>query len=262
MCRSYSRPRRPAARTRPAGYFDLFRNSALVGKDSHTWLRNTVVTSYDDHDQVRKGEYKARFCADQDGPALALAALALNVATLGIPCIYYGSEQALDGRGGPPAGDRYIREAMFGGEFGAFRSHASHVFDEDHPLYRALTELLKLRRREPALRRGRQYLRETSGDGVHFGLPTGFGNRLRGLVAWSRILADHELLCAINTDPAATQTAWITIDAGLHRPGDKLTCLHHTGAGSHNAVQVDDRNGCAVRLSLPPGGFSVYGRMS
>ena len=28
----------------PSGYFDLFRNSALIGKDSHTWLRNTVVT--------------------------------------------------------------------------------------------------------------------------------------------------------------------------------------------------------------------------
>ena len=244
----------------PAGYFGLFRNSAQIGKDTHTWLRNTVVTSYDDHDQVRKGEQKARFCADPDGPALALAALALNATTLGIPCVYYGSEQALDGRGGPPAGDRYIREAMFGGEFGAFRSRGRHVFDEDHPLYRALAELLNLRKREPALRRGRQYLREISGDGVHFGFPTGYGNPLRGLVAWSRILADHELLCAINTDPIATRTAWITIDAGLHRPGDKLLCLHHAGAGPHNAVQVEARNGCAIEVSLPAGGFAVYGR--
>ena len=39
----------------PAGYFSLFRNSELIGKDSHTWLRDTVVTSFDDHDQVRKG---------------------------------------------------------------------------------------------------------------------------------------------------------------------------------------------------------------
>jgi glycosidase len=249
-------------RADPATYFDLFRNSALIGKDSHTWLRNTVVTSYDDHDQVRKGDEKARFGADPDGPALAQALLALNVTTLGIPCIYYGSEQALDGRGGGAAGDRYIREAMFGGEFGAFRSRGRHVFDEDHPLYRTLAELLKLRRREPALRRGRQYLREISGDGVHFGLPTGFGNRLRGLVGWSRILADHELLCAINTDPTDTRTAWITIDAGLHRPGDKLTCLHQTGQGPHAALEVEERNGCAIQVSLPAGGFAVYGRVS
>ena len=39
----------------PAGYFALFRNSELIGKDSHTWLRDTVVTSIDDHDHVRQG---------------------------------------------------------------------------------------------------------------------------------------------------------------------------------------------------------------
>ena len=39
----------------PAGYFALFRNSELIGKDSHTWLRDTVVTGIDDHDLVRQG---------------------------------------------------------------------------------------------------------------------------------------------------------------------------------------------------------------
>jgi glycosidase len=99
----------------PSEYFDLFRNSLLVQKDSHTWFKNKVVTVYDDHDQVRKGEHKARLCADADGRKLALAALALNTLTLGVPCVYYGSEQYLDGEGG---NDRYIREAMFGGDFG------------------------------------------------------------------------------------------------------------------------------------------------
>jgi glycosidase len=246
-------------RADPAGYFALFRNSALIGKDSHTWLRNTVVTSYDDHDQVRKGDNKARFCAEPDGPALALAVLALNATTLGIPCVYYGSEQALDGRGSGEGADRYLREAMFGREFGPFRSRGRHVFDEDHPLYQGLAALLALRGREPALRRGRQYLREISGDGVHFGLPTGFGDRVRSIVAWSRILADRELLCAINTDPATPQTAWVTIDAGLHREGDQLTCLHHTQPGPHAPLPVTSHNGKAVLLTLPPGGFAVHG---
>ncbi len=244
----------------PAGYFALFRNSALIGKDSHTWLRNTVVTSYDDHDQVRKGRDKARFCADSDGPTLALAALALNVTTLGIPCVYYGSEQALDGRGGGEGADRYLREAMFGGEFGAFRSRHRHVFDEDSRLYRALADLLALRRREPALRRGRQYLREISGDGQQFGLPTGFGGRLRGVVAWSRILADRELLCTINTDPAESHTAWVTIDAGLHRPADQLSCLYHSQPGSHDPLTVEERNGTAVLVNLPAGALAIHAR--
>jgi glycosidase len=84
----------------PTEYFALFRNSLQVDHESHTWFRDRVVTSYDDHDQVRKGSNKARFAADPEGRALAAAALATNVTTLGIPCIYYGSEQCFDGRGG------------------------------------------------------------------------------------------------------------------------------------------------------------------
>ena len=81
-------------------YFDLFRNSMLVQKESHIWFRNKVVTLFDDHDQVRKGGYKARFCAgDPAWPRLLLNVLALNATTLGIPCIYYGSEQGFDGEG-------------------------------------------------------------------------------------------------------------------------------------------------------------------
>jgi glycosidase len=243
----------------PNGYFDLFRNSALIGKDSHTWLRNTVVTSYDDHDQVRKGPVKARFCADADGKVLALAALALNVTTLGIPCIYYGSEQGLDGSGGGENADRYIREAMFGGEFGAFRTRDRHVFDTSHPLYRELATLLAVRRQELALRRGRQYLRPISGDGQTFGYPIAFGDgRVRSVVAWSRILADREVLCAINTDPAARQQSWVTLDAGLHGVGDTLQCLYASDPGARGPLVVSDRNGRSVWVELPPGGVAIY----
>ena len=78
-----------------------------------------MVTSFDDHDQVRKGNNKARFCADPNADKVVLNVLALNATTLGIPCIYYGTEQGFDGHGD---NDRYLREAMFGGEFGPFES--------------------------------------------------------------------------------------------------------------------------------------------
>ena len=102
----------------PEQYFDLFRNSLLVNKESHVWFRNKVVTLFDDHYQVRKGERKARFCAGD--PAYArqvIAVLGMEATTLGIPLLYYGTEQAFDGEGG---NDRYIRECQFGGDFGAF----------------------------------------------------------------------------------------------------------------------------------------------
>src|SRR5215831_5986412 len=184
----------------PSDYFDLFRNSLLVRKDSHVWFRDKVVTSVDDHDHVDQGEQKHRFCAG-GFQSLALAVQALNATTLGIPCIYYGTEQCLDGAGGGDSSDRYIREAMFGGEFGAFRSRGRHVFDENQRVYRELANVHELRRKQLALRRGRQFLRQISGNGVDFGFPQRLGGRMRSIVAWSRIFDDDELLCAVNTDP-------------------------------------------------------------
>jgi hypothetical protein len=150
--------------------------------------------------------------------------------------------------------DRYVREAMFGGGFGAFRSRGRHVFDEAAPLYVATAALLALRRAEPALRRGRQYLREISDDGTTFGPPTGFGGPVRSVVAWSRVLDRREVLCAINTDPVLERTAWVTVDAGLHAVGDTLESLHDDTSAS----AVEARNGRAVRITLPPAGVAVY----
>jgi len=242
----------------PRGYFDLFRNSELVQKDSHVWFRNKVVTMFDDHDQVRKGNDKARFCARDDGDALVLSALALNAMTMGIPCVYYGSEQGFDGQGG---NDRFIREAMFGGEFGPFRSRQRHGFREDHSVYRELAQIHALRRERLALRRGRQYLRAISGNGLDFGFPETIGGQLRSVVPWSRIFDDREVLLAVNTDPRQARTAWVTIDDSLNRAGDHLTCLYSTDGGQVGKdVTVEARNGKAVLLTVPAAGVAAYGR--
>ena len=242
----------------PTDYFGLFRNSFELGKDSHTWFRDKVVTLYDDHDQVRKGNDKARFCAD-GRQALAANALALNALTLGIPCIYYGSEQGFDGAGG---NDRYIREAMFGGAFGPFRSRGHHCFDETHPLYQSLAAVLAVRREHLALRRGRQYLRAISGDGQNFGEPQMIGGELRSVVAWSRLFLDREWLCAINTDADAGRAAWVGLDFELSPPGARLVCLYSSDAaqiGSELTVAAPRPDWHAVWLALPAAGCAVYG---
>lgn len=242
---------------RPAEYFDLFRNSLQVRHDSHVWFRDKVVTLYDDHDQIRKGPMKARFCAD--GPRarkLALAALATNATTLGIPCIYYGSEQELDGQGDS---DRYIREAMFGGAFGPFRSRHRHAFDESASTYQELAKVLKLRAGSLALRRGRQYLREISGDGASFGLPDFAGrDPIRSVIAWSRIFDDGETVVALNTDTDVARTAWVTVDAGLQATRNSFTYRYSTEAGQiGTAARVGSHNGRAVEVTVPAAGFIV-----
>lgn len=242
----------------PNDYFSLFRNSELVNKGSHIWFRNKVVTSFDDHDQVRKGSYKARFCADTNASKVVLNVLALNAMTLGIPCIYYGSEQCFDGRGGS---DRYIREAMFGGEFGAFRTRGVHFFNEDNRVYQELTKVLEIRRKNIVLRRGRQYLRPISApnDGVRFSLPEMVGGEIRSVVPWSRIFNNKEILLAINTDYDQPRTAWVTIDNELHQAGDVLKCIYSTDAAQvGRSVTVEARNGKAVLVTVPAAGFVIF----
>ena len=242
----------------PNDYFGLFRNSELVHKDSHIWFRDKVVTTFDDHDQVRKGDRKARFCAHNRGEKVILNVLALNALTLGIPCIYYGSEQCFDGEGG---NDRYIREAMFGSEFGAFRTRGVHFFDEDNRVYEELSKILKIRRKNIALRRGRQYLREISApnDGVNFSLPEMVGGEIRSVVPWSRIFSTKEMLLAINTDYDNPRKAWVTIDNELHKAGDELKCIYSTDAAQiGQSVTVEARNGKAVLVTVPAAGFVIF----
>ncbi len=244
----------------PVEYFDVFRNSLQVGKDSHAWFRNKVVTSLDDHDHVDQGDRKQRFAAGGSG-GLTLAVMGLNACTLGIPCVYYGSEQLFDGEGSGGGGDRYIREAMFGGEFGAFRSRGRHFFLEDGFVFQELRKIHRLRRSLLPLRRGRQYLREISGNGIDFGIPKRIGSDLmRSIVAWSRIFNEVEVLCALNTDPFSPGSAFVTIEDALHEAGDVLTCLYSTASAEiGRTITVEAKNGKAVALSVPASGFVIYG---
>ena len=247
--------------TNPVEYFDIFRNSLQVRKDSHVWFRDKVVTSVDDHDHVDQGSQKHRFAAGGFSK-FNLAVMALNATTLGIPCIYYGTEQLFDGEGSGDGADRYIREAMFGGEFGAFRSRGRHFFLEDGQfVYQELGKIHRLRRDHLPLRRGRQFLRQISGDGVNFGMPERLGGGpLRSIVAWSRIFNEVEVLCALNTDPDRETQAFVTVDDSLHTAGATLRCLYSTVASEiGQSVSVEARNGKAVSVSVAPAGFVVYG---
>lgn len=241
----------------PSEYFGLFRNSLLVDKDSHTWFNNKIVTMVDDHDQVWKGSYKARFSAGNNDQRQTLNALALNQTTMGIPCIYYGSEQCFDGQGGS---DRYIREAMFGGEFGAFRSRGRHFFNEEGWVYQELAKIIAIRKEKLPLRRGRQYLRPISGDGVNFGLPQSLGGPIRSIIPWSRVFNDEEILVVFNSDHQSSHSAWVTIDNPIHETGKRIQCIYSSVEKNRvgDEVVVEERNGKSVWIALSPGEFAIY----
>jgi hypothetical protein len=145
-----------------------------------------------------------------------------------------------------------------------------HFFDESTPLFKALASLAKLRHQWIALRRGRQYLHDISGDGEHFGMPRKLGERLLGLVAWSRVMGDHEMLVVLNTDDEQKQEMYATLNPNLRVEGDELELLFsytpERGAESVQSPQYAltratvERRGdhiCA-RLILGPAGFAIY----
>ncbi len=225
----------------PSTFFSGFDpGNAVFG--SHRNIGNRHVSILDDHDHVFGT--KLRFSVDAPNAHQAAAATALQLFTLGIPCIYYGTEQALSG---PESSERqwlpkwgshdaYLREAMFGPQgFPAFGAPGHHVFDPAHPAYTRIAQLANVRGDFPVLRHGRQYRRQTSINGTF---------AFRGsdqLVAWSRILDDEEALCVVNTNGAATRSARSVVDASLNREGSEFTVVLHTGdaaqIGTKRAVQ-------------------------
>jgi glycosidase len=247
----------------PADYFSVFRNWILDDPTGHRWFRNQVVTLVDDHDQVRKGGAKSRFCGDTRFSDLAFNVMAVQLTTMGIPCIYYGSEQGFDSGGRPNGSDLVLRENMFGGSFGSLCSQGRHFFNEDGDLYRALAALIDLRKKLLPLRRGRQALHHISGDGVNFGLPHRLGERMRSLVTWSRLFVDQEVLLAVNTDEMQSITAYSTVAPTFRVEGDQFHLIFwyapKPASSPPISLTVERKHGrLAVLMTLPPGGFVMY----
>lgn len=256
-------------------YFNGFREDG-PGFGSHRSFGDRHVSVLDDHDHVFGS--KVRFSAEipDDSPVKdyqIVAAAALQLFTLGIPCLYYGTEQAFAGpahsqikfllaegwNNGQNHGDRYLREAMFSPEhprashdhdletqvndvdrslpgFGPFGTAGKHCFDQNSPAYVRLAALCRIRAEYPVLRIGRQYPRQTRIPG------TGFVFQQAGeLVAWSRILDNQEAVCVVNPNGVAQRGGDVVVSAELWSPGTEFTVVANTShaaaggsfAGSH-----------------------------
>ncbi|HVX86830.1 MAG TPA: alpha-amylase family glycosyl hydrolase [Phycisphaerae bacterium] len=240
--------RKPAAAVRT--WFEFldryFRDFGQAGKCFVTFLEN--------HDQV--WHHFHRFLYDAPDPRLALLGSAFLLTSLGIPCLYYGTEQGFNGGGD---NDVFVRESMFGGPpdsesaWGAFNTAGHHFFNPTHPLYRGISQVARIRREHPALRYGRQYFRQISGDGHRFG----HAEQAPCTLAWSRILDTTEIVVALNLSPD-TRTDSVTVDRALTPPGTTLLNLYHPEQTTTAYTAPDGRT--AARLTLPPYGLAILAK--
>jgi glycosidase len=142
----------------------------FFAKDSYytTQTENAygLVTFLGNHDIGRIGYFLSNnnsSASDQELLARDILAHAVLFFTRGIPAIYYGDEQGFTGKGG----DAAAREDMFGSQVPEFALEkrigggvgSAPAFNEDHPLFRAIGEMISVRKKNPALRTGIQIVR-------------------------------------------------------------------------------------------------------
>jgi glycosidase len=234
----------------PFDYFQIMQPwDSKLGSHRNSAQRHVKIV--DDHDHVC-GK-KVRFSSDASSDHQVCAAAAIQLLTLGIPCLYYGTEQAFAGperserdKYLPDFGrhDKYLRETMFGAShprkngadglvsgsagldtnlpgFGAFGTAGHHFFNENHPAYKRIQHLIAARQSYPALRYGRQYLRPLRNFGALFAIPAA-----GELIAWSRILDEEEVLCVVNGHGTQLRGADVLVDRALNSaPSSSFTVI-------------------------------------
>ena len=254
-------------------FFRQYGGHDILG--GHREIGRFHVGVLDDHDMVGREKHRFASIAPPEVKEFATAhAAGALMMILGIPCIYYGTEQAFAGNvddhdfqieSTHEFKDRYIREAMFGGTFGAAGTTGCHFFDENHPTYLRVSAIARIRNRDDliglACRRGRQYLREISDGSGPFHYP--FAG---DIIAWSRILHNQEVLVVLNSSTDETKTAVITIDASFHPHDSQMTVLYRSDWSDDalrnppvgEKVEVEGRNGrTTITITLPQAGMAI-----
>jgi hypothetical protein len=117
-------------------------------------------------------------------------------------------------------------------------------------IYQKNAKIAAVMRTTPALRFGRMYFRQISGDGVHFGMPFGTTYTL----AFSRIVYGTEVLVAYNVSDQP-RNDFIIVDASLHKAGDIMS-LFFGGSGNVPVQQSLDGT-TLVQLQLAPHQFVI-----
>jgi glycosidase len=235
------------------------------------------VSILDDHDLATRPR-KERFSAHNNSPNRywqTAHAVGIQLTSPGIPCIYYGTEQALDGNeeyhdysieANRFGEDRYVREDMFGGPFGAFQTTGCHFFNRQHPTYKRIAAIARVRNRQDTLGRtlrlGICFPRETSFCGYPFRFP-GAGE----LFAWSMVLPYIEVVMVLNTNGLEERGAYITVDSNIHPLGSQLQVLYRADWSDRQldnpptdesfTVETTPEGRAYLNISLPPAGMLI-----
>ena len=160
----------------------------------------------------------------------------LMMTARGVPTIYSGDEQGFVGDGN----DQDAREDMFASRVAVYNDNdliasnattAQANFDANHPLYKLIGELSSMRKGSAALRKGSTVFRA--------------GAEGPGILAFSRILGDREVLVVANTS-----TNPIEQNVVVETRSQRFTALLGNCPATASAPG-------SLRISLPAFGYAV-----
>ena len=207
---------------------------------SHGEAGQFFTTFLDNHDQTARFRFvdpanPPRF---DDQVSMAVACL---YSLLGIPVLYYGTEQGLHGSGDS---DQNVREALWA---------KPDAFATNNPFFIEVQKIARLRAEQPALRYGRQYFRPISGSGADFGI----SGSAPGIVSFSRVLNDTEVLVLANTFTASSFTGFALVDFALNPDAAQFTRLYSNKASTatNPGPSITKAQG-TVTVHNPAGGTS------
>lgn len=164
--------------------------------------QNRLVTFLDNHDHPR---FLSSSNANNNLARLKVA-LAFLYTAKGIPCLYYGTEQAFNG-----SGDPNNREDMFAGGWEPGASVGDN-FNETHPEFQLVAKLNNCRRLYPAMSLGSYVNQWNSPSGP-------------GLFAYARRLGGQEVFVVFNT---ASTTQTLSARSTIYPGGTQLVNLLDT----------------------------------
>jgi len=218
----------------------LFAADPLYWGGAEAALR--LPTFLGNHDMGRIGMFIRKALPDASPEEVLkrdMLAHAMLLGLRGVPTIYSGDEQGFDGHGG----DQDARQDMFPSHVASYNDEsligtkattADSNFDENHPLFREIATLARLRTSHSALTRGRQVLRY-AGDGP-------------GLFAVSRFDPEtgEEFLLAYNSS-----TKPLAANVEVETRSTDFTTLAGSGCAAHVSAPG------SLAVTLPPLGYAI-----
>jgi len=216
------------------GMYQLRKSIEADVLSSHGDATRYFVTFLDNHDMKERIRYVQPGNEDEFDDQVTLG-LACLYSLPGIPCLYYGTEQGLHGSGSDPA----VREALWGGP----------GFAQDSFYYKQIGLIANVRAAQSALRYGRFYFRPISGDGQNFGVST----FPQGILAFSRILMDEEVVVVANTSTTDTRSVDVIVDSTLNQPGDQLAVQYSNKAAFQQPGPVQNKPAGTVSVQETDG---------